>query len=371
MQPAGFTPADLSEAHRDMLPSLTYEEYRALKADIAERGVMVPLEVAETGAVIDGHHRLQAWRELQAEGVAVDDPPMVIRVGLSNTDQRMHRLALNLQRRHLSAAQREEIVASELLHSPGNADKMIARATGLNSAYVAKVRRMLEETGEIAPMSTRRRSNGSIVSIGAAPDAPTAPVAADTSMRRLVRHALIGAEVVGSSARSDRWLAKDIGVRAAAVRKERRMLEDAGLTERHAERLAVDLKAVPAHPRRQVRTLSHAATVAYEVGCRRDEAPPGSALALAATGLCLMRPACFDPKFGRQLLAGLDVVVDVYGPAVVSQVTLPRVRTLLSKVADAVGEDAAVVVTSALLLGAATSGVAVSLPAARHLRSSC
>lgn len=267
-QPAGLSPADLHETYGDMLPTLAYDEYRALKADIAERGVMVPLEVDETGAVLDGHHRLQAWRELHAEGVAVDEPPVVIRSGLSNTDQRMHRLALNLQRRHLSAAQREEIVASELRRSPGNADQLIARATGLNNAYVAKVRQMLEESGEIEPMSVRRRGNGSAVTVGPAAAAAT-PAVSDLSMRRLVRHALIGAEIAGASARSDRWLAKDIGVRASTVRQERKMLEDAGLIERHTERLAVDLKSTPAHPRRQVKTLSHAASVAYEVG------PPG------------------------------------------------------------------------------------------------
>ena len=51
---------------------LSDEEYRALKADIATQGVLVPVVIdADSGEVIEGHHRLQAWTELRAEGVKV------------------------------------------------------------------------------------------------------------------------------------------------------------------------------------------------------------------------------------------------------------------------------------------------------------
>lgn len=48
-----------------LLPDLTEEEYEALKADIAERGVMVPIELDEQGNVLDGHHGYgpaKSWR---------------------------------------------------------------------------------------------------------------------------------------------------------------------------------------------------------------------------------------------------------------------------------------------------------------------
>ena len=38
---------------------LTSDEYAALKADIAERGILVPIEIDETGAILDGHHRVR------------------------------------------------------------------------------------------------------------------------------------------------------------------------------------------------------------------------------------------------------------------------------------------------------------------------
>lgn len=72
------------------------EAYEALKADIALRGVMVPVEYDEAGTVLDGHHRLRACRELE-----LPDPPSIVRVGLSEEAKREHVLKSNLLRRHL------------------------------------------------------------------------------------------------------------------------------------------------------------------------------------------------------------------------------------------------------------------------------
>lgn len=60
-------------ADYQILPPLDADAFGALKADIAEHGVLVPVEVDETGAVIDGHHRVRAVEELRAEGVRVPD----------------------------------------------------------------------------------------------------------------------------------------------------------------------------------------------------------------------------------------------------------------------------------------------------------
>jgi len=47
-----------------LLPELPPEQFEALKADIAERGVVVPMVVDEFGAILDGHNRARACREL-------------------------------------------------------------------------------------------------------------------------------------------------------------------------------------------------------------------------------------------------------------------------------------------------------------------
>ncbi|MDX6413667.1 MAG: hypothetical protein QOH23_1077, partial [Gaiellaceae bacterium] len=74
------------------------DEYAAFLADIAERGILVPLEISEEGKVLDGRHRLQAAREL-----GIDTVPVRI---VAPADEHEHVLLAALQRRHLSASQK-------------------------------------------------------------------------------------------------------------------------------------------------------------------------------------------------------------------------------------------------------------------------
>jgi hypothetical protein len=90
-----------------LLPDLDEREYAALVEDVRRRGVQVPLEVdAESGAVLDGHHRLRA---AAACGQAV--VPIRLRRFPSDDERVRHVLALNVLRRHLRPEQRRELVA--------------------------------------------------------------------------------------------------------------------------------------------------------------------------------------------------------------------------------------------------------------------
>lgn len=88
---------------------LTPIEYEALKADIAENGVLVPVEVDENGDILDGHHRVQAWQELRAEGVNVPQWAKLIRQGMTEEQKRNHARKLNLLRRHMADDEREKL----------------------------------------------------------------------------------------------------------------------------------------------------------------------------------------------------------------------------------------------------------------------
>ena len=95
-----------------LLPDLSAEEYEALRSDIATNGVLLPVVIdAESGAVIDGHHRLRAWGELRAEGVKLADYPREVRRFSSDEERVGFVLAANLFRRHLSRSERAEVVA--------------------------------------------------------------------------------------------------------------------------------------------------------------------------------------------------------------------------------------------------------------------
>lgn len=80
----------------NLLDPLTDEHYAALKADIARRGCLVPVEVcARTGRVLDGHHRLRACSELGVKA------PVVERDFPDDTARDEHALLLNMVRRQL------------------------------------------------------------------------------------------------------------------------------------------------------------------------------------------------------------------------------------------------------------------------------
>lgn len=72
------------------------EQYKALEADIKERGVLHPVEVDETGAVLDGHNRKEI-----AERLGVPFETKVVTFG-TEKEKTEHAFKMNLCRRHVS-----------------------------------------------------------------------------------------------------------------------------------------------------------------------------------------------------------------------------------------------------------------------------
>lgn len=134
-----------------VMPSLSPDEYEALKADIAVRGVQVPVEYDEVGEILDGHHRVQACREL-----SISQWPRLIRYGLSADEKRRHARRLNLDRRHLSTEQRRQLIAEDLRERPESSDRSVAASLGVDHKTVGAVRDKMEATGEIPQLTERQ-----------------------------------------------------------------------------------------------------------------------------------------------------------------------------------------------------------------------
>jgi ParB-like chromosome segregation protein Spo0J len=125
-----------------VMPALTDAEFEALKASIKEHGCLVAVEFDENGAVLDGHHRLRALREL-----GITQHPRVIRAGLGGHAEKVaHALALNVHRRHLSPDQRAEAVLR--LRDAGWSVRRIAAQTGIPRSTVS---RDLQQSAEGGP----------------------------------------------------------------------------------------------------------------------------------------------------------------------------------------------------------------------------
>lgn len=87
---------DPKKAMYQLLSPLRPDELRALEDDIRQRGVQIPIEVDEAGAILDGHHRFEIATRL---GI---DCPRIVRTFKTEEEKREHVLKLNLARRHLA-----------------------------------------------------------------------------------------------------------------------------------------------------------------------------------------------------------------------------------------------------------------------------
>ena len=137
------------ETKYQVMPPLSEEEYGALKADIAERGVLVPVVEDDEGNVLDGHHRRRVWEELTAVGFDLADLPRNVRRGLSEQEKGDLAVSLNLQRRHLNRAQRKGAIATLLRRTPERSDRWLAEIAGCDHKTVGSVRRDLKGRGEL------------------------------------------------------------------------------------------------------------------------------------------------------------------------------------------------------------------------------
>lgn len=150
----------MSGAPYQLLPELTPAEFAALKSDIAEHGVRVPIVVdVETGAVIDGHHRLRAVEELRSEGVKVDYHRQTVR--FADDEERVgFVLAANLFRRHLTRAQRTEVVAK--LREQGWSLRRIGEVVGVDDKTVRNDLAEIADSSAIElPERVEREGGGS------------------------------------------------------------------------------------------------------------------------------------------------------------------------------------------------------------------
>lgn len=137
-----------------MLP-LSVEDYAVLKADIAARGVLVPVEYDDDGNVLDGHHRLKACAEL-----GISDWPRIVRPGWSEEEKRQHARQLNIARRHLTHAQKRGLIAFQIKEAPEKSNRQIAAGLGVDDKTVGVVREGLEATAEIPQLSKRVGTDG-------------------------------------------------------------------------------------------------------------------------------------------------------------------------------------------------------------------
>jgi hypothetical protein len=140
--------------YTEVMPPLSDFEFETLKADIAERGVLVPIDVDEQGYVINGRHRLRACRELGIE------PPIFVRTGLNEIGKRALARTINTLGRRLSRTQMRDVIAGQLRDTPSWSDNRIAGQLNVSGTTIRRIRQALEATSQIAKFSTFEGADG-------------------------------------------------------------------------------------------------------------------------------------------------------------------------------------------------------------------
>ena|GEM_PF-3294195 len=140
-----------------VLPDLSESEYGELKSDIAERGVMVPVEFDQDGNVLDGHHRLKICEEL-----GITDYPKVIRAGLTESEKRYHARKLNMARRQMNQEQRRQLIQDQLKETPEKSDRQIADSLGVSPTTVGNARHDLEDSNQLSRLDSSVGADGKI-----------------------------------------------------------------------------------------------------------------------------------------------------------------------------------------------------------------
>lgn len=150
----------------DLCPPLSREEVSALQDDIAEHGLKVRVLLMPCDralVLLDGRRRLDALEALghtifhEDGGLAV---PHEIIDGPEDGDPYKLVASLNLHRRHLNRAQRAGVAEALLKAEPQRSDRSIASIAKLTHPAVARVRRRLENTGDVERFSTRKDVKG-------------------------------------------------------------------------------------------------------------------------------------------------------------------------------------------------------------------
>ncbi len=141
---------------KELLPPLSPEEYAELKESIRRDGVLVPSIVDAEGNIIDGDHRERACAEI---GIFC---PREVREFASDAEKLQLAIRLNVSRRHLTRAQKRELITTYLKVDPAINDRHLGDLLKVSKNTVASSREALESTGQIDHLPYRTGRDGKL-----------------------------------------------------------------------------------------------------------------------------------------------------------------------------------------------------------------
>ena len=170
-----------------LFPRPSDDELTKLGEDIRECGVLFPiafyLDRDGNYSLLDGISRLDAMERAGVEfritcnkkislrptlRVNVGDDPNALGGSRETQTQCVvvcgdpfyYVVAANVHRRHLTAAQKRDLIAKLLVADPSKSDRQIAETAKVSPTTVGTVRKQSEDTGDVSKLDTRTDSKG-------------------------------------------------------------------------------------------------------------------------------------------------------------------------------------------------------------------
>jgi hypothetical protein len=141
----------------DLFPELDGDELDELAQGIARNGLRHPL-VFWRGQLLDGRNRAAAIFRLGRPPV---EPHSDDAVALpDDADPIAYVWDANGRRRHLTGAQKQDVIAALLKLAPERSDRQVARDTGSSPTWVRKVRKRLRTGAQLAEAPKRVGADG-------------------------------------------------------------------------------------------------------------------------------------------------------------------------------------------------------------------
>jgi ParB-like chromosome segregation protein Spo0J len=134
----------------NLFPMMSDAELAELVADIKKHGQQAPIVLFE-GQILDGRNRHRACLEIGIDPQTVD---------YDGKDALAFIISANLHRRHLTSAQKQEVVEKLLAAQPGQSDRAIGKLAHVDHKTVGTKRAELEERGEIPRVERRADTKG-------------------------------------------------------------------------------------------------------------------------------------------------------------------------------------------------------------------
>src|SRR5215471_8976 len=136
----------------DLFPLMEGAEFEALVADIKANGLHGDI-VLYDGMILDGRNRYHACLAAAVAPTTVNGDAWI-------KDPAAYVISANIQRRHLTAEQKRELVEKLLNAAPEKSDRQIAKIAKVSPTTVGTKRAKMEKAGDVSKLDTRRDTRG-------------------------------------------------------------------------------------------------------------------------------------------------------------------------------------------------------------------